>query len=129
MNHMQDFPDVFEEISKQNGHYQISDVYETKFNFQVKIDEAHFHEDEQAGVISFPINMSGQESQTILGIRKGSLQAFWITDTVRRAVNGTNNELEFVNIRAQDDSLLKIELCFEIASEAASHLEFEFKVK
>ena len=106
----------------------MSGVYETRYHFKVQMDHENIHEDEQEGVLSFSIDMSQQEGQSILGIREGSLEAFWSTGGTTRAVHSNGNDLEYVNIRAESKSLLKIDLCFEFNEEAESRFEFEFKV-
>ena len=114
-----------------DGHYEMSNVYETTFDLKVVLDYDNIHKNELPGVIPFSIDMSGQDNQTILGIREGSVMAFWnIGGTKRPVQRPTGVDLpEFVNIRALNSSLLQIELCFQINSEAADKFEFGFKVK
>ena len=105
----------------------MSNVYETTFDLKV-MDYNNIHANEEPGVIPFSIDMSEQDNQTILGIREGSVKAFWKTGEIKKPVNREGVDLpEFVNIRALNNSLLQIELCFQINA-AAPNFEFEFKV-
>ena len=112
-----------------NGFYKMSNIYETKFAYMVKMDDKEKHETEQAGIVSFPIDMSEQDDQIILGIRENSVQAFWNTNGERKPITqNTEPQAEYVNIRVGNSSLLQIQLSFDDKAEAAAHFDFEFKV-
>ena len=109
-----------------NGFYKMSNIYETKFAYMVKMDDKEIHE--QAGIVSFPIDMSEQDDQIILGIRENSVQAFWTTNGERKPITkSTEPQAEYVNIRV-DSSLLQIQLSFDDKAAASAHFDFEFKV-
>jgi len=111
-----------------NGQYKMSNIYETKFDLMVKMNETKMiHGMEQAGIVSYPIDMSEQDDQIILGIREDSVQAFWKTNGQRKPITrSTEPQTEYVNIRV-DSSLLQIQLSFD-NKEEADHFEFEFKI-
>merc|ERR1712136_687182 len=103
----------------------MSNIYETKFDLMVKMNETKMiHGMEQAGIVSYPIDMSEQDDQIILGIREDSVQAFWKTNGQRKPITrSTEPQTEYVNIRV-DSSLLQIQLSFD-NKEEADHFEFE----
>ena len=139
VNHQSDyFPQGLED-EETNGNatrngdtYRMSDVFETMFDLVVKLDENKIHDFEELRMVSFPINMSEQEGQKILGIREGSVKAFWNNgDGTKTEIINIENlpQPEFVQIQIPENSTsFQIQLAFNDKSEAGS-FEFEFKVE
>ena len=134
LNHLQAyFPAAFEdEEVSDDGPRQMLNVYQIKFDLGVDLDESKIHENERPGVFCFPIDISEQRGQKILGIREDSVAAYWNIDGNKRRIARRDgvDQAEYVSIRVDENSTkFDIEFSFNRKEIAASHFEFEFKVR
>merc|ERR1712131_281993 len=122
------FPDAIERLARKNanGQYEMADIYETTIDLIMTENNSMPHG--LPCVSKATINFSEQDDQVILGIRKGSVQAFWQhTDGRRRIIEDQEAQAEFVNVKVRDESVIEIRWMFVDDSAAGRHFEFEFK--
>jgi len=128
------FPDAIERLARKNanGQYEMADIYETTIDLIMTENNKipHF----LPGVSKATIDFSEQDDQVILGIREGSVQAFWKhTDGRRQIIEDLEAQAEFVNVKVRENPSSKIQSVIEIQwmfvddSAAGKHFEFEFK--
>jgi len=107
---------------------EMENIYEITFSLKIKQDGLY-------NGIEKATLQHAQDDQVFLGIREGSLQAFWTgTDGRKRIRNNQNlNQAEYVEVQlfnTIDTNIQHIEIkwMFNDPEQAASHFEFEFKL-
>ena len=131
-NHLSDFiPETIEEeaMQNENGDYIMTEIHETTFDMKFK--SGRICHDELPGVFQpAKLDFSGQNNQVILGLRKNSIEAYWIQNGNRTRIENQNGleRPEYVNIHTTD-ATVEIKFMFDNSDAAVSHFELKFKLR